>query len=115
MTREEETPPRSIADRIGHNEAIFRDINERIARGQWPGDPQGPIAFRCECGNLTCNMLVEVTAGDYERVRSDARHFILVPGHEIVAVETVIERADGHVVVEKLGEAGEVARDTDAQ
>jgi len=107
--------PLSPADRIAHNEAIFREINESIARGQWPGDPQEPIAFRCECGMLSCNMLVEVAAGDYERIRSDPRRFLLVRGHEITAVEEVVEDRAGYVVVEKIGEAGEVARETDTR
>jgi hypothetical protein len=105
--------PLSPVDRIAHNEAVFREINERIARGQWPGDPQGPIVFRCECGVLSCNMLVEVPALEYERIRSDPRRFLLVRGHEITAVEEVVEDRDGYVVVEKFGEAGEVARETD--
>ena len=106
-------PRLSPEDRIARNEAAFRDVNERIANGQWPGDTDAPIAFRCECGNLGCNMLVEVTAAAYERVRADPRHFILLPGHEIHAVEVIVERDDGYVVVEKVGVAGEVAQATD--
>ena len=105
--------PLSPADRIARNEAIFREINESIARGQWPGDPRERIAFRCECGILSCNMLVEVAAADYERIRSDPRRFLLVRGHEITAVEEVIEGRESYVVVEKLGEAGKVATETD--
>jgi hypothetical protein len=101
------------ADRIGHNEAIFRDINERIADGQWLGDAADPVAFRCECGSLRCNQLVELTTGAYERVRANPRRFILVPGHEIPEVEVVVEREDGYLVVEKVGAAGEVAAETD--
>ncbi|HLW96673.1 MAG TPA: hypothetical protein VKS25_14955 [Solirubrobacteraceae bacterium] len=105
----------SPVERIARNEAIFREINESIARGQWPGDPQEPIAFRCECGILSCNMLVEVAADDYERIRSDPRRFLLVRGHEITAVEDVVDddAAADYVVVEKIGEAGDVARETD--
>ena len=109
----DEQPRLSPEDRIARNEAAFRDVNERIANGQWPGDADAPIAFRCECGNLSCNMLVEVTAAAYERVRADPRHFILLPGHEIDGVEVVVEREDGYVVVEKVGTAGEVAQATD--
>lgn len=49
-----EEPRLSPEDRIARNEAAFRDVNERIANGQWPGDADAPIAFRCECGNLGC-------------------------------------------------------------
>jgi hypothetical protein len=37
----------------------------------------------------------------YERVRSDSRLYVIAPGHEIPAVERVIEQADGFDVVEK--------------
>ncbi|HEY7967004.1 MAG TPA: hypothetical protein VID68_08250 [Solirubrobacteraceae bacterium] len=110
---EDRPPLRGVERRIAQNEALFRDVNESIARGHWPGEPEQPLALRCECGNLNCNMLVEVSGAEYEQIRSDPRRFVLVPGHEIATVETVIERGADHVVVEKVGEAGKVARKTD--
>jgi hypothetical protein len=103
----------SAGERIGHNEAVFRDINERIEAGRWPGEPGEPIAFRCECASLGCNLLIELTLAEYERVRADSRHFVLAAGHEIADVELVVERGAGHVVVEKVGEAGRAAEETD--
>ena len=38
---------------------------------------------------------------DYEAVRDDGATFLLVPGHEDDRVESVVEREDGHSVVEK--------------
>jgi hypothetical protein len=99
--------------RIAHNESVFRDINERIASGHWPGDSDGVAAFRCECGSLACNQLVEVTLAVYEQVREDPRHFLLIPGHEIPAVEVVVAADAGYIVVEKIGVAGKVAEATD--
>lgn len=110
---EDRPPSLDVEHRIAQNEALFRDLNETIARGQWPGERDEAIAFRCECGSLSCNMLVEVSGAEYEAIRSDPRLFILVPGHEIAAVETVVERGEDHVVVEKVGEAGEAAREAD--
>ena len=101
------------ADRIAHNETLFRDVNERIEAGQWPMERGEPVAFRCECGTLRCNMLVELTLDDYERVRASPTHFVVVPGHEIPAVERVVAREETYVVVEKVGEAAEVAEETD--
>lgn len=99
--------------RLGQNEALFRSINERIEAGTWPSTPSDVVAFRCECAALGCNVLVELTLGDYESVRADARQFILAPGHELQAVERVVRRTETYVVVEKLGEAGRVADTTD--
>ena len=103
----------SSKDRIGRNEAVFRDVNERIEAGQWPGEPDKPIAFRCECASLGCNMLIELTLAAYQRVRADSRRFVLVPGHELAGVESVVEREAQYVVVEKEAQAGRVAEATD--
>ena len=100
-------------DRVAYNETLFRDVNERIEAGQWPMERGEAVAFRCECGSLRCNMLVELTIPEYERVRSSATHFLLVNGHEIPSVERVVEREASYVVVEKVGRAAEVAEETD--
>ena len=99
-----------VEDGPGHNEAVFRDVNERIEQGQWPGERGAPVAFRCECSNLGCNLLVEMTLDEYEHARADPRHFVLVPGREPPEVEVVVERRTGYVIVEKVGRAGGTVR-----
>jgi hypothetical protein len=103
----------TIGERLAQNEALFRSINERIERGHWPGEPDQPVAFRCECASLGCNMLIEMRLAEYEHVRADPRRFLLRPGHEIEQVETVVERHAGYIVVEKVGDAGAVAEAAD--
>jgi hypothetical protein len=103
----------AVRERLGHNEALFRSINERIEAGTWPAAPSDVVAFRCECAALGCNVLVELTIADYESVRANPRRFLLAPGHEIPAIEQVIRRTDAYVVVQKLGDAGRVADTTD--
>jgi hypothetical protein len=99
--------------RAASNEAMIRDVNEGIERGQWPGDEDTPVGFRCECARLGCNQLVELTAREYEEVRSHPRRFVVVPGHEMTDVETVVATRPGYVIVEKLDQAGEVAEQRD--
>ena len=108
-----EQPSPTTQERVAQNEAAFRDLNERIADGRWPGEEEEPSAFRCECASLGCNRLVEVPLAVYEGVRADPRHFLLIPGHQIPAVEVVVDEGDGYIVVEKQGIAGEVAEATD--
>jgi hypothetical protein len=103
----------AVRERLGHNEALFRSINERIEAGTWPTAPSDVVAFRCECAALGCNVLVELTIADYESVRANPRQFLLAPGHEIPAIEQVIRRTDDYVVVQKVGDAGRVADATD--
>jgi hypothetical protein len=99
--------------RVGRNEDLFRRTNEAIERGQWGDEPSKEIRFRCECARLECNLPVEVTLADYERVRAFSRRFIVCPGHELPEFETVVDRSDRYVVVEKVDGAGEVAESTD--
>jgi hypothetical protein len=101
-----------VQHRIAGNEAVFRQVNEALRSGQWPGD-ETPIAFRCECGQLGCSRLIELTVEDYERVRAHARRFFVAPDHDMPAAETVIEAHARYVVVQKTGEAGRVAEATD--
>ncbi|MGI8507356.1 MAG: hypothetical protein ACR2MK_11255 [Solirubrobacteraceae bacterium] len=99
--------------RLAINEDVFRDVNEGIERGQWPGDGPAPVGFRCECARLGCNLLLELTLAEYERVRSNPRRFFMIGGHELPAVERVVERKPGYVIVEKRDEAGERASEED--
>jgi hypothetical protein len=102
-----------VQKRLGSNETVFREINEGIERGQWPGEEDAPISFRCECARLGCTELLELSVREYERVRSNPLHFIVVPGHERVEVEIVVERRPGYLVVEKIDQAAEKAVETD--
>jgi hypothetical protein len=102
-----------MKQRIAANEAAFREINEAIERGQWPGEARDVAAFRCECAQLGCNELIELPIGEYEQIRRHARRFFVAPGHEAPEAETVVETRAGYVVVEKRDQAGEAAERTD--
>ena len=102
-----------LQERLSANESVFREINESIERGQWPGEEESLVSFRCECARLGCNDLVALSLPEYERVRSNPRRFIVLPGHERPEVETVVARERGYFVVEKLDQAAEKAEETD--
>jgi hypothetical protein len=99
--------------RLARNEVLFRETNEAIERGQWRDDPDKPVRFRCECSRLECSEAVAVTLGQYEQVRRFPRRFLVIAGHEIPEIETVVSRDDGYMVVEKRDAAGETAAATD--
>jgi len=105
--------PEDPEERVARNESIARDINEAIEHGRGPSDVLAPAAFRCECGRFGCNTMIEVTMGEYERVRSHPRQFLVATGHEQPEFETVVHTGDGHVVVEKQDEAGREAEARD--
>jgi hypothetical protein len=101
--------------RLARNEAVRRQVNEGIERGQWPGEENQLVGFRCECSQLGCNSLLRVTVADYEYVRSNPLRFMMIPGHEVPSVETIVEERDGWVIAEKHSEGGDVARETDTR
>jgi len=87
-----------------------RRVNEAIERGT----SAAVAVFVCECGNLGCNAQVRISIPSYEAVRTDFDRFFVVPGHEIEEVDRVVERHPGYfVVVKRLREAKEMARDAD--
>jgi hypothetical protein len=102
-----------LQERLGENEAAFRKINEGIERGQWPGEEDAPVRFRCECAQLGCAELIELSVREYEGVRAHPRRFLVLPGHEQPAAEKVIEARPHYLVVEKVDQAGETAIATD--
>ena len=103
------------AERIARNEASARATNETLESGlsALPLERDELVAFVCECGNAACRELVKVDLTTYERIRNDARHFLLVPGHEIPATEDVVERGDHHIVVQKHDRTRPVVESTD--
>ncbi len=100
----------SPQQRIARNEALFRDVNEAIERGRWQGEEDSLTAFRCECGRLGCTDLIELTPREYEQIRTDPRLFALANGHQMPEVEEIVERHPRYLVVQKVGNAGEVAQ-----
>ena len=101
--------------RLALNEAMFREVNERVGDMTKTFDSDtGTFEIVCECADKACTERLSVPRGVYERVRSDATHFLLNPGHEDSTVERVIETFDSYIVVEKNGEEVErVVEQTD--
>jgi hypothetical protein len=97
-------------DRIARNEALFREVNERV-KDLVPSE--GGIEFICECGYEECIERVSLTADEYERVRSDPVEFFVKPGHEIPDVEEVVETHDRFLLVRKHVEERDIARQLD--
>ena|SRR5215204_7659697 len=97
-------------ERVAKNEALFREVNERIK------DVTGyeNAEYLCECGKATCTETIPMTMSDYEILRSDARQFVVLPGHEIPDLEDVVARSDKFLVVRKKpGEPTALAEERD--
>jgi hypothetical protein len=99
---------------MAKNEALFRQVNERIEEVNEELGESGESDFLCECGDDDCTKPIRLTLAEYEEVRSNPTHFAIARGHEVIDVEHVISETDRFAVVEKFaGEAEDVAVDTD--
>jgi hypothetical protein len=93
-------------DRQARNEALFREVNERIAQlGEsaeaW--SPDGTIEFLCECGDEGgCGERIRMPLAIYERVRSQDDRFAVKPGHETPEIERAVEWTEEYVIVDKI-------------
>jgi hypothetical protein len=88
--------------RIGENEALFRQVNERVKQlnvGFSAVLEYGE--FVCECGDEKCTERVRLTPEEYERVRADPTHFVVTHGHVAPDVEEVVFENERYQVVRK--------------
>ncbi len=100
------------AQRAAKNEALFREVNERIAEVTAGQDEEVADAL-CECSDASCAEMIQISLAEYQALRARGERLALIAGHEDPAVERVVERNDRFIVVEKTGEGAEIARELD--
>jgi hypothetical protein len=105
------------AERVGKNEALFREVNERIRElnEAFVASDTGELTdFVCECSLEGCREYVRLTLQEYEGVRAEATRFVVAPGHVwSPGSERDVERHQRFWVVQKVGAAAEVAEEQD--
>jgi hypothetical protein len=101
-------------ERVARNEAISRDINERIEETHEGTSPERYIRMVCECGRESCDRVIAITLSEYEHVRSDPIRFAVLRDHVVADVEQVIDETDRFVVVAKrAGTPADIATEQD--
>lgn len=102
-------------ERLGRNEALFRQVNERLeALNEAFSVTTQTVEIVCECARTDCLARITMTTDDYERTRADGTQFAVVPGHQVVDVEDVVEELDGWILIRKKpGTPAQVARELD--
>jgi hypothetical protein len=96
------------------NEALFREVNERIESVSTALAPDDvPLEFLCECDDPDCVEKVSATRAEYEAIRAVSTHFVVLPGHEDPGVEHVVQPTERFLVVEKEGHAAYEAQEDD--
>ena len=86
---------------MAKNEALFREVNERIKRMSDHLDRTDEADFICECGDAGCTHPITLTLAEYEQVRPRGTHIAVVPGHVVPDIERVVARYPRFAVVEK--------------
>jgi hypothetical protein len=109
MAESSESPAGSREERIALNEALSRNLNERKAK--WIEAGQVVAGFRCECWQVDCGERVQLSGREWHEVRSLPNRFAVVPGHIAAEHETVVKEYSHFWLIEKHGEAGEVAEE----
>src|SRR5664279_4167012 len=92
--------------RLAQNEALFREVNERVRDIATKLGDDGGYEYFCECANKDCTYRISLRLADYEKIRSDARQFVVRPDHFTPEVETLVLKTDAFWVVRKTGDVG---------
>jgi hypothetical protein len=99
---------------LAKNEELFRKVNERIeALSQTVAQDDSMMEYLCECDRPDCYDKVKATRSEYESVRAESTHFIVLSGHEDPRVERVVLSNERFLIVEKQGAAALDAREND--
>jgi hypothetical protein len=89
--------------RIGQNEALFRQVNERLRDlNEAFGAVTNRIELICECADRSCAERISLSLAEYENLRSTADWFIVARGHAVPTdIEEVIRTGDGWEIIRK--------------
>jgi 23S rRNA A1618 N6-methylase RlmF len=87
--------------RIEENEKLFREVNERVEQIENRFGGESP-QWVCECGDETCFEKLTVPLDEYHAVRARDNWFLIMPGHEKLDVEKIVDERGAYLVVEKL-------------
>jgi len=105
--------------RMAENEMVFRQLNVRVQEGierteqmaREDSQPEFlisqhianmPLYFYCECSDENCTKRIPILHDLYTKIRQHRNHFVVAPGHEVLAIERVIARNNNYYIVKKF-------------
>jgi hypothetical protein len=101
-------------ERVAKNEAVAREINQKIKQADESNPPDSFMHIVCECGYEECDLFIAVTKEEYDRIRNGPLLFGVVGEHVILDIEQIVTENDRFTIVEKRqGTPAEVAIRTD--
>jgi hypothetical protein len=104
-----------VAERVALSDDTFRRANEGIAATSIALGIDGLLPFIYECANTKCTAMLRLTREEYEAVRREPTHFLIVQGHEHVAEgwAIVVATHARYAVVAKIGDAAVITEQRD--
>jgi hypothetical protein len=102
---------KSREERVARNERLFQEVNRQIEKLEESLGRPETLTILCECSKKHCLDTLAVEPAVYRRVRSNPLLFFVVPDHEDLAVERVVEQTRTFLVVEKIGRAAEAVHE----
>jgi hypothetical protein len=99
--------------RLAKNEALFREVNERVNDVAADHGVGGVDEYLCECANADCTFKIPLKAGEYETVRADPTQFVVLPLHYTPEIEELVTENERFWIVRKSGEAGDYVEKLD--
>jgi hypothetical protein len=99
------------AERIAENESFCRDLNR--SKDDWLRSGMAVAGFRCECWRIECGERLRLSKPEWREVRERPERFAVAPDHVAThaepEAEEVVKKYDHFWIVEKRGEAAEIA------
>jgi hypothetical protein len=98
MSREQQERQR----RAAQNQLLFRSVNEQIVgmTEKFRAD-LSDINLVCECWSPSCTGTIRCRLEEFELLDRAGNMFIVLPGHEDLLVENVVDASNGYVIVRK--------------
>ncbi|HZG36234.1 MAG TPA: hypothetical protein VEY87_10345 [Gaiellaceae bacterium] len=99
--------------RLVENEALFREVNERIKGLVSTLHSRDAFTVLCECSNRDCETRITLTLDEYESARAQSDRFLVSPGHVFPDIERVVESYEHYEIVDKDDDLEALARARD--
>jgi hypothetical protein len=81
-------------ERVVRTEEFFKRVNDTMRNELRDGDGK----FLCECGNIACTEQLALSADDLRILHSIEGYFVVLPGHHIPEIETLVKQ-NGHYAI----------------
>lgn len=102
--------------KLAQNQVIFKETNQKVYEGLENLDKRlnkddvsvmkdglnTPLHFLCECSDEKCHQRIVISPTKFKSLHGTPAQFVILPGHEVKAIERVTKKTKNYAVVEKF-------------